>query len=157
MPTLAALSRPFFYFFVSAQVAFFRWEDIPWDSLAFPTTSWALWHHRLRYEYLRSESSRTEYSRSEYSRSESFCGLLKPGVAGSRGGEGVGEVDTTAGETEQGAGRGDGLRSDSGLSDGRRPGSSGAVFSTPTTMSAQFWCPERGLHVKDSWNVSADS
>lgn len=139
---------------LSAQVAFFRWEDIPWDNLAFPTTSWALWHHRQRFE-----SSRSKLLRSESSRSDHFSGLLQPGVAGGRGGEDVGSADTTtvAGGAKQGAGIGGILRSDSGLGDGKRPGSSRAVFSTPTTNSTHFWCPKRGLHAKDDWNVSADS
>ncbi|CAN0535229.1 unnamed protein product, partial [Scytosiphon promiscuus] len=34
-----------------------RWEDIPWDLLAFPTTSWALWHHRIRTEEVFAASS----------------------------------------------------------------------------------------------------
>lgn len=39
------------------KVSFVRWEDIPWDNLAFPTTSWALWHHRQRVQGTKSVSS----------------------------------------------------------------------------------------------------
>jgi ADP-ribose pyrophosphatase YjhB (NUDIX family) len=30
----------------SAEVGLFRWEEIPWDELAFPSVRWALHHHR---------------------------------------------------------------------------------------------------------------
>ncbi|MEM9999497.1 MAG: NUDIX hydrolase [Pseudomonadota bacterium] len=30
----------------SLEVAFFEWDDIPWDALAFPTVKWMLTHHR---------------------------------------------------------------------------------------------------------------
>jgi ADP-ribose pyrophosphatase YjhB (NUDIX family) len=30
----------------SAEVALFAWEEIPWESLAFPSVHWALRHHR---------------------------------------------------------------------------------------------------------------
>lgn len=146
----AAHSQFSIFIFLSAQVAFFRWEDVPWDSLAFPTTSWALWHHHqrsesFRYEFLRSESVGSESPRSEH-KSEP----LQAELAGSPG-------EDVAGGTEQETGRRDNLRSDSGLGDGARSGSSRAVFSAPTTISAQFWCPKRGLHIKDDWNISADS
>lgn len=35
----------------SQAVALFRWEEIPWDSLAFPTVQWALQHERLASEH----------------------------------------------------------------------------------------------------------
>ena len=138
----------------SAQVAFFRWEDIPWDSLAFPTTSWALWHHGQRYEH-----SRSELLRSESSRSGHFSGLLQSGVSPSQGGESVGADSSSivAGDIKQGSGGGGSVRSNSGLGGGRCPGSTGAVFSNPATNTAHFWCPKRGLHAKDDWNLSADS
>lgn len=144
----------FFIIVLSAQVAFFRWEDIPWDSLAFPTTSWALWHHHQRYE-----QSKSKLLRSESSRPEHFSGLSQSGVSRGQGGESVGGDYSTivAGDIKQGSGSGGSLRSDFGLGDGRHPGSSGAVFSTPTTNTAHFWCPKRGLHAKDDWTLSADS
>lgn len=30
----------------SLEVRLFRWEDVPWDDLAFPTVHWGLRHHR---------------------------------------------------------------------------------------------------------------
>jgi ADP-ribose pyrophosphatase YjhB (NUDIX family) len=30
----------------SQEVALYRWEEIPWDRLAFPSVGWALQHHR---------------------------------------------------------------------------------------------------------------
>jgi ADP-ribose pyrophosphatase YjhB (NUDIX family) len=30
----------------SLEVALFRWDEIPWDALAFPSVKWALDHHR---------------------------------------------------------------------------------------------------------------
>ena len=30
----------------SEEAAFFAWDDIPWDMLAFPSVAWALHHHR---------------------------------------------------------------------------------------------------------------
>ena len=32
----------------SQEVGLFRWEEIPWDDLAFPTVHWALHEHRAR-------------------------------------------------------------------------------------------------------------
>lgn len=47
----------FCHYMFRGQVSFVRWEDIPWDNLAFPTTSWALWHHRQRVQGTKSVSS----------------------------------------------------------------------------------------------------
>jgi hypothetical protein len=30
----------------SQEVALYRWDEIPWDRLAFPSVGWALKHHR---------------------------------------------------------------------------------------------------------------
>lgn len=110
-----------------AQVAFFRWEDVPWDTLAFPTTSWALWHHRQ-------VTVRTEQ------REGGDCGTPS-----------LGDVRD---ETREGVA----LRRHERLSDGGGVRvSTGAVFSAPAANMACFWCPERGLHLKDGWNSYADS
>lgn len=130
------------------QVIAVRWEEIPWERLAFPTTSWALWHHRLRTEAASQASlggpapgdpcrSRVPIANSAEREGGVAAERVEGGAGGSRGGGGGG----------LGFGVGTGL----GLA------SRGAVFSTPSANSSMFWSPEKGLHLKDGWNVSTDS
>ncbi len=146
------------------------WEDIPWDSLAFPTTSWALWHHRLRAETAAAAAPATTALNASVS--------AKP-PSGATDGDGDGDGDVASGHekgggttigvgagTEEGrvaAISGGGVPADaagstggSGLGSGLRV-SDGPVFSTPASSSSVFWSPGRGLHLKDGWNISTDS
>lgn len=143
-------SSPFLNEHTHTQVIAVRWEEIPWESLAFPTTSWALWHHRLRAEEAAAQTS--------------FGESTAPG--GRRGGEpGVNSVELEGSVLAERVGGGAGGRSRGGGSGGAGLGlgsglglvSHGAVFSTPSSNSSVFWSPNKGLHLKDGWNVSTDS
>lgn len=128
------------------------WEEIPWDSLAFPTTSWALWHHRLRTEAAGAQASIGGAGPGSPRR-----GRDHPGGDVVELGGGLG-----AGRAEGGAegGRSGGLGPGPGAGAGAGAGSAlsyGAVFSTPSSNRSMFWSPEKGLHLKDGWNVSTDS
>lgn len=62
------------------------------------------------------------------------------------------ESDYFQGGNDNGYGNGDpSSHSDSGSN------MDGHVFSTPTKDMSLFWCPKRGLHVKEDWRVAVDS
>lgn len=143
---------------INPQVILVRWEDIPWDDLAFPTTSWALWHQRLR-----NEAAATWVNRSA---SELPLGTIEDvqGLDPRRG-----ALAATKGgvvEETHAVGIGDASLPQAGAADARRAGfglglglgvSEGTVFSTPSTNSSLFWCPDRGLHLMAGWKVSTGS
>lgn len=142
------------FFSYGTQVAFFRWEDIPWDNLAFPTTSWALWHHRLRHNSLRREIWRSEsnpsgrqFTGQDNRRDGGAIGSIRANYnSGIIGGDPGAEGEGVPSSQRSGGGNG-----------GERLESGGPVFSTPTRKGGLFWCPRRGLHLKDGWNLSTDS
>lgn len=133
-----------------------RWEDIPWDELAFPTTSWALWHQRLRNEA-------AAKSGNEFASSLPLATMEDVHELGRRRGAAAGKKKGVAEEIHA-VGIGDASLPQADAADAPRVGlglglgvSEGTVFSTPSTNSSLFWCPDRGLHLKTDWNVSTDS
>ncbi|CAM9265347.1 unnamed protein product [Ectocarpus sp. 4 AP-2014] len=125
-----------------------RWEDIPWDTLAFPTTSWALWHHRLRVEEV---ATRSTIGSSDRKRGFSGGDTAVSAVA-----KAVVDDDLVVGTRTD--------HSEPGVSDTMGTGVgvafgaiAGTVFSVPSVNSSLFWRPDLGLHQKEGWNVSTDS
>lgn len=135
-----------------------RWEDIPWDELAFPTTSWALWHQRLRNEAAARSLNGPAFETIPLGAAKGVQGL-DPGRGALAGAKAKVVEDPHA------VGVGNTLLPQTGAGDARRVRrlglgvsvSEGTVFSTPSTNSSLFWCPDRGLHLKDGWKVSTDS
>lgn len=141
---------------MNPQVISVRWEDIPWEDLAFPTTSWALWHQRLR-----NEAAAKTFNGPAF-------GIplgVTEGVQGLDLGRGPSAgVKARVVEEPHTVGIGNASLPQTGAGDARRGRlgvgvgvSEGTVFSTPATNSSLFWCPDRGLHLKAGWNFSADS
>ncbi|CAM9139923.1 unnamed protein product [Ascophyllum nodosum] len=118
------------------EVALFRWEDIPWDRLAFPTTSWALWHH---------------YRKRELASQGDCLGSPTP------------ETTQTT-QTPSATGTSSNVGPEQGFIKGgndlacstERLDSGGPVFSAPTGNRSLFWCPARGLHLKQGWKPFVD-
>ncbi|CAM9801826.1 unnamed protein product, partial [Hapterophycus canaliculatus] len=117
------------------EVMLVRWEDIPWDDLAFPTTSWALWHHRIRTEEAAASSRNSSAEGSPMA-----ADPLKGGVASEKEGHASRAQAVARGVSREGLWV-----------------PQGTVYSSPSENSSLFWCPDRGLHTKRSWNVSVDS
>ncbi|CAN0181220.1 unnamed protein product [Ectocarpus sp. 6 AP-2014] len=134
-----------------------RWEDIPWDTLAFPTTSWALWHHRLRVEEAATRSIIGSSSGAPLGTGEGTRrGFSGGDTAVSAGAKAVVDDDRVVGTRTD--------HSEPGVSDTMGTGVgvafgaiAGTVFSVPSVNSSLFWRPDVGLHQKEGWNVSTDS
>lgn len=128
----------------NAQVIAVPWEEIPWDGLAFPTTSWALWHHRLKAEAAAAAQASLGGPAPSRARSTREPGAKSVGL---KGGAAPGRiVVAAAGESGKGSGVGSGLEVSQGM-----------VFSTPSSTSSMFWSPDKGLHLKSGWKASTDS
>ncbi|CAM9796202.1 unnamed protein product, partial [Ectocarpus sp. 12 AP-2014] len=142
--------------FEYVQVISVRWEDIPWDTLAFPTTSWALWHHRLRVEEAAKMSTISSSSGAPLDTGEGRRRGFSGGDTVSAVAKAVVDDDFVVGTRTD--------HSKPGVSDTMGTGVgvafgaiAGTVFSVPSVNSSLFWRPAEGLHQKEGWNVSTDS
>ncbi|CAB1101663.1 unnamed protein product [Ectocarpus sp. CCAP 1310/34] len=134
-----------------------RWEDIPWDTLAFPTTSWALWHHRLRVEEAATRSTIGSSSGAPLGTGEGRKrGFSGGDTAISAVAKAVGDDDRVVGTKTDHCepGVSDTIGTGVGVAFGAI---AGTVFSVPSVNSSLFWRPDVGLHQKEGWNASTDS